>query len=90
MLFVRHTARYLSGHLKVKMNLLVRFLIPDVEIQGTILNLMTPLLAGIGVLLVQMIIERVVISGLAGPSQKRGKHLLDALIQREDVLAILL
>ena len=80
----------MSGHIKVKMNLLVRFLIPDVEIQGTILNLMTPLLAGIGVLLVRMIIERVVMSGLAGPSQKRGKHLLDALIQREDVLAILL
>ena len=80
----------MSGHIKVKMNLLVRFLVPYVEVQSTILNLMTPLLAGIGVLLVRMIIERVVMSGLAGPSQKRGKHLLDALIQREDVLAILL
>lgn len=80
----------MSGRLKVKMNLLVQFLVPDVKIQSTILNLMTPLLAGIGVPLVQMIIERVVVPGLAGPSQKRGKHLPDALIQREAVFAILL
>jgi hypothetical protein len=72
------------------MNLLVQFLVPDVKIQSVIMNLMTSLLAVIGVPLVQMITERVVVPGLAGPVQKRGKHLLDALIQREAVFAILL
>ena len=52
--------------------------------------MMTPLHAGIGALLVQMIIERVVLSGLAGPLMERGRHLLVVLIQRGDVFAILL
>lgn len=72
------------------MNILVQFLVPDVKIQSAILNTMASFHAGIGVLLVQTIIGRVVMYGLAGPSQKREKHLLAALIQRGDVCAILL
>lgn len=70
--------------------MLMQFNVPDVKIKGLISNLMTPLHAGIGALLVQMIIERVATHALAGPLQKRGKHLLAALIQREVVYAILL
>jgi hypothetical protein len=51
---------------------------------------MIPLISGIGVLLVQMIIERVALSALAGTLQQRGKHLLVVLIQRGAVFAILL
>jgi len=68
----------------------MQFLVTDVKIQSIILNLIAPFRAGIGVLLVQMIIGRVVMYGLAGPSQKREKHLLAALIQRGAVCAILL
>lgn len=68
----------------------LQFLVPDVKIQSAILDVMALFYAGIGVLLVQMIIGRVVMYGLAGPSRKREKHLLAALIQRGDVCAILL
>jgi hypothetical protein len=52
--------------------------------------MMTPLHAGIGALLVQMIIEVVVLSVLAGPLVEKGRHLLVVLIQKGDVFAILL
>jgi hypothetical protein len=72
------------------MIILVQFLVPDVKIQSAIFNVMAPFYVGIGVHLVQMIIGRVVMYVLAGPSQKREKHLLAALIQRGDVCVILL
>jgi hypothetical protein len=53
--------------------------------------MMTPLHAGIGALSVQMIIEVVVLSVLAGPLvERRRRHLLVVLIQKGDVFAILL
>jgi hypothetical protein len=51
---------------------------------------LTPLHAGIGALSVQMIIEVVVLSALAGPLVERRRHLLVVLIQKGDVFAILL
>jgi hypothetical protein len=52
--------------------------------------MMTPMHAGIGVLLARMIIERVAPSGLATALVERGKHPLVILIQRGDVLPVLL
>jgi hypothetical protein len=54
-------------------------------------DILTPLHAGIGALSVQMIIEVVVLSVLAGPLvERRRRHLLVVLIQKGDVFAILL